>query len=50
MPDDRVAALLTARCDAVVTAGRSVVHDTTVIAEDGGTIAMFRGRTVTAIR
>ena len=42
--------VLTATCDAVTTAGRSVVHDTTVTAEDGATIAMFRGRTVTATR
>jgi hypothetical protein len=40
--------VLTATCVAVATAGRSVVHDTTVTADDGATIAVFRGRTVTA--
>jgi acyl-CoA thioesterase len=43
-------AVLTATCAAVAATGRSVVHDTTVTADDGTTIAMFRGRTLTVNR
>jgi acyl-CoA thioesterase len=42
--------VLTATCVAVATTARSVVHDTTVTADDGATVAIFRGRTVVSTR